>query len=163
MSRNAGAAGTRELEQLYESRFSAFARTAYAITGNAETARDVVQEAFAVAVGKRDSFNGSGPLEGWLWRIVVRRALDEWRRTRREQPREECVQPEEPAGSDAVRPDLPAAIRRLPERQRLTLFLRYYADLDYAAIAEVLGVSPGTVGASLHAAHNALEVRLQRA
>ena len=57
----------------------------------------------------------------------------------------------------------PAAIRRLPERQRLTLFLRYYADLDYAAIADVLGVSPGTVGASLHAAHNALEARLQRA
>jgi RNA polymerase sigma-70 factor (ECF subfamily) len=163
MPRNASAVRNGELEQLYELRFSAFARTAYAITGDTETARDVVQEAFAVAVGRGASFNGSGPLEGWLWRIVVRRALDERRRTRRERVANTVAAEEPVAGSGADGFDMLAAIRRLPERQRLTLFLRYYADLDYAAIAEVLGVSPGTVGASLHAAHNALEVRLQRA
>src|SRR5206468_6238374 len=41
------------------------------------------------------------------------------------------------------------------ERQRLVLFLRYYADLDYAAIADTLGIGPGTVGASLNHAHAA--------
>jgi RNA polymerase sigma-70 factor (ECF subfamily) len=40
----------------------------------------------------------------------------------------------------------------LTDRQREVLFLHYYADLDYATIAEALGISPGTVGATLSSA-----------
>ena len=40
----------------------------------------------------------------------------------------------------------------MPERQRLILFLHYYADLDYQTIAEAIDVSTGTVGATLHTA-----------
>jgi hypothetical protein len=43
--------------------------------------------------------------------------------------------------------DLRTALARLPERQRLAVFLRYYADLDYAAIGEALGIRTGTVAA----------------
>jgi RNA polymerase sigma-70 factor (ECF subfamily) len=57
---------------------------------------------------------------------------------------------------DAVR----AAVAALPERQRLALFLRYYADLDYAAIASALGVRRGTVSATLNHAHEALRAAL---
>ncbi len=57
---------------------------------------------------------------------------------------------------DAVR----AAIAALPERQRLALFLRYYADLDYAAIAAALGVRRGTVSATLNHAHESLRAAL---
>jgi RNA polymerase sigma factor (sigma-70 family) len=53
-----------------------------------------------------------------------------------------------------------AALAALPERQRLALFLRYYADLDYAGIAEALGISRGTVSATLHAAHSKLQTQL---
>ena len=53
-----------------------------------------------------------------------------------------------------------AALAALPERQRLALFLRYYADLDYAGIAEALGVSRGTVSATLHAAHSNMQTQL---
>jgi RNA polymerase sigma factor (sigma-70 family) len=49
----------------------------------------------------------------------------------------------------------------LPERQRLAVFLRYYADLDYTAIGEALGISAGTVAATLNAAHAALRGRLE--
>src|SRR5581483_11947143 len=59
--------------------------------------------------------------------------------------------------NDSVR----RAIRRLPERQRLALFLRYYADLDYESIARVLDIRPGTVAAALHAAHETLRGSLQ--
>jgi RNA polymerase sigma-70 factor (ECF subfamily) len=52
---------------------------------------------------------------------------------------------------------LAAAIAALPERQRLAIFLRYYADLDYAAIADALGISRGTVAATLHAARASLK------
>jgi RNA polymerase sigma factor (sigma-70 family) len=66
--------------------------------------------------------------------------------------------------ANGARPDADAVlgeIGRLPERQRLALFLRYYADLDYAAIADVLGVRPGTVAATLNAAHTTLRRRLE--
>ena len=53
------------------------------------------------------------------------------------------------------------SIARLPERQRLVLFLRYYADLDYASIASALQISTGTVGATLNAAHASLRSLLQ--
>ena len=49
----------------------------------------------------------------------------------------------------------------LPERQRLILFLRYYADLDYQQIADVLDLRRGTVSAALHAAHNTLRQQLE--
>jgi len=54
-----------------------------------------------------------------------------------------------------------AWIAALPERQREALFLRYYADLDYRTIAEVLGIEVGTVSATLSAAHQALRRRLE--
>jgi RNA polymerase sigma factor (sigma-70 family) len=47
-------------------------------------------------------------------------------------------------------------VSALPERQRLVVFLRYYADLDYRSIAVVLGIEVGTVSATLSAAHTAL-------
>jgi RNA polymerase sigma factor (sigma-70 family) len=47
-------------------------------------------------------------------------------------------------------------IAGLPERQRLVVFLRYYADLEYREIAAALGIETGTVSATLSAAHAAL-------
>jgi RNA polymerase sigma-70 factor (ECF subfamily) len=52
-------------------------------------------------------------------------------------------------------------IAGLPERQRLAVYLRYYADLDYRAIAAVLEVEVGTVSATLSAAHRALRKNLE--
>ena len=58
---------------------------------------------------------------------------------------------------------LRALIASLPERQRLVLFLRYYADLDYAAIAQVLGMRKGTVSSTLSNAHAAVRAALTEA
>jgi RNA polymerase sigma factor (sigma-70 family) len=52
-------------------------------------------------------------------------------------------------------------VAALPERQRLAVFLRYYADLDYRAIAQVLGIEVGTVSATLSSAHRALRRSLE--
>ena len=49
----------------------------------------------------------------------------------------------------------------LTDRQREIVFLHYYADLDYAAIAEALAISPGTVGATLNAARHTLRSALE--
>ena len=58
-------------------------------------------------------------------------------------------------------PNESAALALLPERQRLILFLHYYADLDYATIAEAIGISTGTVGATLHTARANMRRRLE--
>jgi RNA polymerase sigma factor (sigma-70 family) len=53
------------------------------------------------------------------------------------------------------------ALAALPERQRLVLFLRYYADLDYATIAATLEIAEGTVAATLSSARAALRESLE--
>jgi RNA polymerase sigma-70 factor, ECF subfamily len=148
-----------EIEKIYRAEYRRFLRVALAVLRDEERAVDAVQEAFATAVQKRATFRGEGPLEAWIWRMVVNAALKE--RGRR-------ARPLELVGGDAREPgDVPMAITgavaRLPERQRLMLFLRYYADLDYEAIAVALDVSRGTVGATLNAAHASLRRLLQEA
>jgi RNA polymerase sigma factor (sigma-70 family) len=149
-----------ELEALYRSRFEVFARVAASVTGDAERGRDVVQEAFASAVRKRGSFRGEGPLEAWVWRIVLNGARSDVRRTAPDAERDDRAASNGHPERDA---ELRVAVARLPERQRTAVFLRYYADLDYAAIGEALGIADGTVAATLNAAHAALRIGLQEA
>ena len=151
------------LKTLYEERLPVFVRTARAITRDPDAARDVVQEAFAVAIRRRRSLRSASRLEAWVWRIVVRLALENRSREGRLTWADEAEEPESPHVVDNGRSEVVEAIRHLPERQRLALFLRYYADMDYATVAEVLGVTSGTVGAALSAAHKTLKVRLERA
>jgi RNA polymerase sigma-70 factor, ECF subfamily len=148
-----------ELEALYRSRFDVFARVATSVTRDAERGRDAVQEAFAIAVRKRGSFRGEGPLEAWVWRIVLNAArLD----ARQGSPTVD-YDPAAANGHDEQDAELRVALALLPERQRTAVFLRYYADLDYAAIGEALGIRTGTVAATLNAAHAALRSRLEEA
>jgi DNA-directed RNA polymerase specialized sigma24 family protein len=142
------------LELLYRRKLTQFCRAAAAIAGDAELGRDAVQEAFALALRKRRRFRGEGSLEAWVWRIVINAALDV---RRRRSPVVEVV----PARvSVPSAPGLPFEV--LTPRQREVLFLHYYADLDYAAIGEALGISPGTVGATLTAARERLRPALLR-
>lgn len=139
-----------EIEAVYRERFSEFRRVAAAIIGDRDAALDVVQDAFGTAIRRRKTFRGDGPLEAWIWRVVVNTASDH----RRPVPTTAAPAPQN--GHDEDSGALSVAISLLPERQRLALFLRYYADLDYNSIADALGVKPGTVAASLNAAHTAL-------
>jgi RNA polymerase sigma-70 factor, ECF subfamily len=149
-----------ELESLYRARFEHFARVASAIAGDGESGRDAVQDAFASAVRRRASFRGIGPVEAWLWRIVVNEA----KRLRPGRAWGSCEELPEPssnghAGSDDL--GLQALLVSLPDRQRAAIFLRYYADLDYRTIADVLEIEVGTVSASLSAAHTTLRKALR--
>jgi RNA polymerase sigma factor (sigma-70 family) len=153
-----------KIEAVYRSRFADFLRVSTAITGSLESGRDAVHEAMVSSVRSRRTYRGEGTVEAWLWRAVVNAA-----RKRRRDERDLPVRDGQPEPSlvwNDRRPgdefaDLRTAIRALPERQRLVLFLRYYADLDYGAIAVVLGIRLGTVGAALNAAHAALRGRIR--
>jgi len=142
------------VEALYRLRHQELLRVATAITGSADLGEDAVQEGLVRALAGRSSFRGRGTLEAWLWKVIVNAARNVAARTPRVADSGES---DGPAGGDdaevrAVREHL----ARLPERQRLVLFLRYYADLDYGAIAHVLGIRRGTVSATLSQAHATL-------
>jgi DNA-directed RNA polymerase specialized sigma24 family protein len=141
-----------ELEALYRAKLPEFRRVAAAIAGDRELGRDAVQEAFASAVRSRRGFRGSGTLEAWVWRIVVNAARDARRRPAASPPPRETAT----NGHSTVMP-----LDLLTERQREIVFLHYYADLDYTAIAEALAISAGTVGATLNAARRTLRQALE--
>jgi RNA polymerase sigma-70 factor (ECF subfamily) len=150
------------IEAVYRERFSGLVRLAWAITGEQQAALDAVHDGFVRAVRYRRGLRDHDSAAGWVSRIV----LNEAKGRRREAARYVLVPPEdfeaEPASNGHREPGaLQAAVAALPERQRLALFLRHYADLDYAAIAEALGVARGTVSATLHAARANLETQLK--
>jgi DNA-directed RNA polymerase specialized sigma24 family protein len=144
-----------DLEELYRTQRPQFCRAAAAIAGDRALGEDVVQDAFARAVRKRRAYRGRGSLEAWVWRIVVNAA----RAARRKRPvpvdlHDRHENPSPNGGGVLLPLDL------LTDRQREVLFLHYYADLDYATIAEALGISPGTVGATLTTARRVLRQAL---
>jgi RNA polymerase sigma-70 factor (ECF subfamily) len=148
-----------QLEALYRTQFERYSRVASAICSDPELGRDAVQTAFVAAVRRRRTFRGSGPLEAWVWRIVIHEA----RRLARE-PRSESLELAPEPGANGQPEDalgLRTWIAALPDRQREVLFLRYYADLDYRTVADVLGIEVGTVSATLSAAHRTLRKRLE--
>lgn len=156
MGRKHAGASLDELREVYERRLAEFRRVAAAVVDDRETACDAVQEAFVRAVRLRRSYTRRGSLDAWLWRIVVNTARDmRPPALERINERAETTAPTDADGDDR-RGLVQAAVQQLPERQRLVLFLRHYADLDYGSIAVALAISDGTVAATLHAAHSRL-------
>jgi RNA polymerase sigma factor (sigma-70 family) len=127
------------IEAVYREQLGSFVRLATAITGDEQTAYDAVHDAFVRAVRYRGRLRDRELAPGWVCRIVLNEARRRSTADRRhvlslvETAEEPATNGHREAGAAA------AAMASLPERQRLALFLRYYADLDYAGIAEALG------------------------
>ena len=152
----------RGIEAVYRAEAARFRKLAAAVAGP-DVASDVVQDAFALALRKSGSWRGDGPLEAWLWRLVLNAARDAGRRRLRRQRLgarllQVTSRPVVPEVSDESAIDGP--LRQLPPRQRDCVVLRYYGDLSYAEIAGVMGIATGTVGALLAKAHAALRAAL---
>jgi len=149
----------RALEELYRERYPRFLNTLATLTGSWESAHDAVQESFARAYAKRHSWRGESSLETWVWRIALRTALG----FRGELEHAQLNGALDPGLVEPERdPELAAALRALPPRRRLIVFLRYFADLPYGEIARICGTSEGTVAATLSQAHAALHETLTR-
>lgn len=142
-----------EIESLYRERFADFVAISASIVGERESAREAVQDAFAGVVRAHRSFRHEAPLEAWVWRAVVNSALKKRARYAREIELRDAPAATNGSAPSGEQREFAMLIAGLPERQRLVLFLRYYADLDYRRIAQILRVEVGTVSATLHAAH----------
>ena len=145
-----------DLEELYRRRHGAFQVMLASVTGSVESARDVVQEAFARALQNQDGFRAEGSLEAWVWRIAFRVAIGS--KGSRELAFGEL--PDVAFLDESSDQALAAAVRQLPPQRRMAIFLRYFADLSYAEIGEVLGIAEGTVAATLSQARQQLAAEL---
>jgi RNA polymerase sigma-70 factor, ECF subfamily len=173
LSRLAG--GDRQaLEELFTRYRLVAYRVAYRLLGNEADALDAVQDGFLKALTHLSGFQGRSSFKTWLLRVISNAALDLGRqRGRREvisldvaRPREYEGDPltEDNASAGLERADLRRALDRalalLPEAQRRTFILHADAELSYREVAEVLGISIGTVMSRLYYARQKLRVYL---
>ncbi len=137
---------------LYERTYQSVYRVVLGICGDAALAADATQDAYLSAYRNRATFRGDVPVEAWLHRIAVNAALAGLRRrkVRWAEPLDVEVHDRATAPLDeGPDGDLQRALLRLGPQARAAVVLRYYVDLDYAAIAAVLGTTTGTVGSLL--------------
>ncbi len=126
----------------------ALQRTAYLLTGNLADAEDLVQSALAKTYLARNRIEDRSALDSYVRRAMVNTQISWWRRRRLEEfPTDEV--PDQAVADESVSTDLQETLRRaidrLPQRMRAAVMLRYYEDMTEAEVAEVLGVSLGTV------------------
>jgi RNA polymerase sigma-70 factor (ECF subfamily) len=127
------------------------------LAGNEADALDATQEALLAIVRGLPRFDGRAAFSTWAYRVATNACLDELRRRRR---RPLVGLPDEDglavgragagapaAGIEAVAERLAVddALAQLPEDFRAAVVLRDLCDLDYAEIADTLGIPPGTV------------------
>ena len=164
------------LEELFRRYRLVAYRVAYRLLSNEADALDAVQDAFVKALTHLPSFQGRSSFKTWLLRVVSNAALDLGRqRGRREALSMDALGPKnreevEPLimsepGLALERADLrrqlQTALGQLPAAQRQTFVLHAEAELSYREVAEVLGISIGTVMSRLYYARQKLRALLE--
>jgi RNA polymerase sigma-70 factor (sigma-E family) len=151
-------------DELYRSQWHSMVRLAMFLVDDLESAKDCVQDAF-VGLYRRPLRNPDAQL-GYLRRSVVNAARSMLRRRGTVRRHLRSVQVGAATATDetivvgAEHADLMAELRRLPQRQREVLVLRYWLGLPEAEIAATLGIRPGTVKSAASRALSTLETRL---
>jgi RNA polymerase sigma-70 factor, ECF subfamily len=124
------------------------------MTGNTQAAEDIVQETFTEFWKRPGRYApDSGSLGAWLFGISKKPAADWWRKRDPVAP-----EPDEPASACHVEISslLEDAMARLPQQQRILLWLREVEGQSYEELANIPGIPAGTVRSRLFAAREAL-------
>lgn len=135
-----------DVARLYLSQRDRLRRLAYLMTGDADAADDVVQDAFARTQPRLDAVANPEYL-----RTTVTNLCLSWRRSRA-MARQRVPQPDRTSVDPPEIDETWALLVRLPAEQRVALVLRYYEDLAHDDIAELMGCRPGTVRSRIHRA-----------
>lgn len=147
-------AGDRSaLETLLRDSYARLWSVCRQLTGDDADASDATQNAMMAIVRGLPGFDGRSRFTTWSYRIAVNASLDELRRRRRRRSEPldgrtlEVLRIEDTDGADPglLRVQVDAALRTLSPEFRAAVVLRDLCGLDYAEIAEVLEIPPGTV------------------
>lgn len=142
---------TGALDALLNRHYDRFFALCRRLCGNPGDGADATQEALIALVRGLHSFDGRARFSTWSHRVVTNACLDEIRRRgRRPQPIEvdddyHLATTRGPDDAATARLDVERALAQLPLDWRAAVVLRDLCGLDYAEIAEVLDIPPGTV------------------
>lgn len=123
-------------------------RTAYLLAGDHAAAEDLLQNAFAKLYLSWDRIRDHGALDGWVRRVMVNEHNSLWRRAWRRREHATDAIPETATVDtydDGLGDALWSFVQTLPPKQRSVVVLRYYEQLTEAEVADLLGISVGTV------------------
>jgi RNA polymerase sigma-70 factor (sigma-E family) len=161
----------RDADRQRDAEFTAFVaacgarlyRTAHLLTGDQHRAADLVQESLERAYLRWEHIQCDDPI-AYVRRIMVNRQYDWWRRRTHSHEWLTAAPPDTAAPGDmaahcAQRALVLEALRHLTARERTVVVLRFYEDLNEAAIAAEVGVALGTVKSTLARALGKLRVR----
>jgi|SRR5690606_9892519 len=163
----------RSFEALVDRFMGPAIRVAMGYVKNREDAVDMAQEAFCRAHASLDRFRDGEPFAPWFFRILRNACLNylDKRRRRRavsihqvgedgesawELADPTTLAPADRAEIDEAQRQFEAALAKLPLKHREIILLRHVEELEYAAIAEVLGIPVGTVMSRLFHARRKL-------
>lgn len=137
------------LAALFDRHHERLYRLALRMSADAEAARDLVQEAFLRAAGRRALPAGEPAGEAWLVRVLVNLYRDRWRRREVRRRRADSLPAPPPADdperSAVARATVRAGLARLAPRRRAVVVLHELEGLSPRRIARLLGVRPATV------------------
>lgn len=129
----------------------------YAARHQPMAAQDLVQEVFLRLVKQRQELNGLESLSSWLYRVARNLAIDELRKEKRMERREQIVavpEVQEPgasvAESDEVAELVTSKLMGLPPKQRDVLILKIQEEKSYREISSITGLSVSNVGYLIH-------------
>ena len=155
------------LGQLYNRFNQLVYRTAYGITGDPDTAADLLQDVFLRLHRFAERVDPSRPLEPWLYRVTTNLAYTWVKRRRWLRPLDDVAdwlssKEKKPSVHYLVELDdewrqVNRAIGTLPLPQRIVVVLYYVNDLSILEIADILEIPQGTVKSRLHYGRKALK------
>ena len=152
--------------ELYDAHAPRVFRLAFRLTGEADLARELVQETFVRAFAQLGRFRGESALSTWLHRVTVSVVSNAMRKVKRFRARETDLDEANaiPAAARAADPDLRdklhRAIDELPEIYRVTLVMHDVEGYTHEEIANVLGVAEGTCKSRLSVARAQIREKL---
>lgn len=129
--------------------------------GSVDHGADALAEAFTKAFEHWDRVESLDNREGWVYRVAVNHHRRRVPRRARERELLASVAAPEPLGAEPTAlAELVELLGGLPDRMREVVVLRYVADFTEPQVAEVLGISRGTVSSTLRDAHRRLAPEL---
>lgn len=135
---------------------------------NHDDASDLMQNTFLKAWNHLDYFRGDAKLSTWLYKIAINETINFLNKERSKNnistDDEDSfllnnIEADEYFDGDELKIELQKAIASLPEKQRLVFNMRYFQEMKYEQISEILGTSVGALKASYHHAVKKIEER----
>ncbi|MBD5252591.1 MAG: sigma-70 family RNA polymerase sigma factor [Bacteroides sp.] len=133
---------------------------------NHDDTDDILQNSFLKAWQNIENFRGDAKLSTWLYKIAINESLSHLERERKRQGLSlddqesaivNLIEADDEIDGDLLARELRKAIAALPEKQRLVFNMRYYDDMKYEQMSEILGTSVGALKSSYHLAVKKIE------